>query len=117
MSALLVSLICISACSSGGSGEDSKPRDSSNRLKEITINGLDYGLSKEFYEGETVTVSLNAQGDGASSLSYDWTVEDGIDFRGQNTDTITFIAPQVTGYDSISVSVELSLDGGTLCIK
>lgn len=87
MSFLLLSLLCISACSSGGSGEYSKGSNDSNQLKEITINGLDYGFSNEFYEGETVAVSLNAQGDGASNLSYDRSVEDGIDFRGQNTDT------------------------------
>lgn len=62
-------------------------------------------------------MSLNAQGDGAARLTYDWKVgssANSIEFDGQNTDTITFVAPEVDGHSTVSVSVDIELEGGTL---
>lgn len=97
----------LNACSSGGSGGGFPEPEAT---PTITVADLDF--TQQYYEGEAVTLSLNAEGEAASRLSYHWEVSDGVEFQGQNTDTITFVAPQVTGTEVVSVEVEMTLDGG-----
>lgn len=104
---LLLAATLFSACSNGGSESDDLQLEP---MPTITVSDLRF--SQEYYEGEVVTLSLNAEGEAASRLSYHWKVSDGVEFQGQNSDTITFIAPQVTGQQVVNVEVEMTLDNG-----
>lgn len=104
---LLLAAPLLNACSNGGSEGDTPQFEP---MPAITVSDLRF--SQQYYEGEVVTLSLNAEGDAASRLSYHWKVSGGVEFQGQNTDTITFIAPQVTGQKLVRVEVEMTLDNG-----
>lgn len=96
----------------GGGGSEGE-KQSTN--KNITISRLPTTAS--INEGELVTLSLNTQGDDSNALSYDWEVKrnnEQISFSGQNTDTITFISPDVVNTGTISVSVKIDLSNGVL---
>jgi len=68
-------------------------------------------------ENAEVTLSITARGDGVPDLNYDWTVTyqgEAYAFSGQNTSSITLVAPEVDQPSVISVVVDMSLSGGSL---
>ncbi len=106
-------LLALTAC--GGDGGSGGTDTNGGGLNRISYTELP--LSSEADEGTQVQLSLNTSGAGSNDLSYEWEVTfqgQDLPFQGQNTDTITFIAPQVDNPASISVSYELELKNGTL---
>jgi hypothetical protein len=114
---LLGMSVFLMACSSGGGSSEKKssaaPCAPTSAFPKITITEIGYGV-REFYEGETVKVSLNAQGECKNNMTYQWRVEGNIPFTGQNTDTITFVAPTTEVFQSLDVEVSFGLQGGAL---
>ncbi len=115
-SLILCTLFTLSACGGGGSGGGGTDGGgSSGGIKNISYQELPFSLNAD--ENSSVQLTLNTSGAGANNLAYDWEVTfngEALPFQGQNTDTITFTAPEVDGPDSVSVSYELDLKDGTL---
>lgn len=107
-------ILLLSAC--GGSGGSGGSYGGSGGIERISFTEL--GLSRTVNEGDRVTLSLNVQGDTDNQMTYEWSVtyrnHGDVEFEGQNTDTITFIAPETTGRGFINVSVEMDLEQGNL---
>lgn len=102
--------IILTGCG-GGSSDDNQPTTN----QKITISALP--LTYSVNEGENVTISLNTLGDDSNALSYDWELKNNnqtIPFVGQNTDTISFTAPDVVNSGTITVSVKIDFPNGTL---
>ena len=103
---LIITSSILVACG-GGSGGSSGPV--SGGVDLITFTSLPFFVSVG--EGETVSFDLNASGDGAEDLSYDWEVtsdDANIIISGQGTDSISFIAPEVDANGVIRVQVQVS---------
>ncbi|WP_370980556.1 hypothetical protein [Agaribacterium sp. ZY112] len=113
---LLLALTTLTLFACGGGGGDSSNSEAPKTLTNITVDDLSrYSLTVN--EGQTVTLSLNTQVEGSADVAYDWQISfkgDDVAFTGQNTDTISFVAPEVDMPGSVSVSVEISLENGTL---
>ncbi len=107
----LIASLLGSACSSGGSGGDSSSSPSGG-FSEVSISQVKG--SQLHYEGETVTLSVDAGGDAANNLSFAWTLSGDVEFDGQGTSAITFVAPEVNGTRVISVQVKAELKDGRL---
>ena len=103
---LFFSLSLISACGGGGGSDD---EGVPSRSGSISI--VEPPSSLRVNEGDVVTISLGATGDGAELLMYSWEVSQGNDdlmFTGGDTDTIRFVAPQVDRDTPVSVDVLIS---------
>jgi len=99
----------------GGSGGGSDT-EKSGGLSNITVTKLS-DLPNKYNEHQTITLSLNTQGKGANDVTYNWEVEfsgKALTFSGQNTQTISFTAPEVDDIETVSVSVTLGLNDGDL---
>lgn len=107
----LIASLLVSACSSGGSGGDSSASPSGG-FSEVSISQVKG--SQPHYEGETVTLSVDAGGDAANNLSFNWTLSGDVEFEGQGASAITFVAPEVNGTRVISVQVKAELKDGRL---
>lgn len=107
----LIASLLVSACSSGGSGGDSSTGPSGG-FSEVSISQIKG--SQQHYEGETITLSVDADGDVADSLSFAWTLSGNVEFQGQGTSAITFVAPEMDGRGVISVRVKAELKDGKL---
>ena len=102
----------LSGCGGGG-GSDS---EESGGIQNITVTPLSDQAS-QYNEHQMVTLSLNTQGEGADSVTYNWEVEfagNALAFSGQNTQTISFAAPEVDDIKSVSVSVTLGMADGRI---
>lgn len=100
----LLGLLTFALAACSGSDDDSQPASN-----EITYDSLPRTI--EVNEGERVTLDLNLQGEGAGSLSFTWRISHhflDIEFSGQGTDSISFIAPDVTGLTGLSIFVNLN---------
>ena len=98
----------------GGGGDSSSDDNDSGGLQEITYTELP---RLTVNEGERVEYDLNINSRFHDDMTFDWSVSlsgTQIEFEGQNTDSISFIAPEVTGDRSVSVSVAMSLNEGNL---
>lgn len=107
-----VLLTGLSGCGGGGSS-DSEP---TNGIQNITVTPLS-SQNTQYDEHEIVVLSLDTQGDNVGSVTYDWVVEysgSSLAFSGQNTQEISFEAPEVDGLESVSVSVTLGMANGNL---
>lgn len=105
-SALILFSLLIYACGGGGDGGGT-----TGGTSQVSISSLP--SIQTVNENESVTVSLNASGEGSNALSFDWTVRfqnQDISFSGQGNDSITFVAPDVDGTGVVSVNV--SIDAG-----
>lgn len=107
----LIASLLIGACSSGGSGGESSASPSGG-FSEVSISQVKGPQQR--YEGETVTLSVDAEGDVAENLRFAWTLSGDVEFQGQGTSAITFVAPEVNGISVISVRVKAGLKNGTL---
>ena len=106
-------LSSLSGCGGGGGGSDSEPNGG---IQSISFTPLT-NLTSRYNERETVRLSLNTQGDEAGTVTYDWEVEfagNALAFSGQNTQEISFTAPEVDDTASVRVSVTLGLTDGRL---
>lgn len=110
---LLLILTCLfaGACSSGGSSS-SPSNEPKGGIPEISISPIQ-GL-QPYYEGDTVRLSLRVEGEVAGKLNFVWSLPSDIEFQGQGTRSITFVAPEVDGIRVLSILVEVDLEGGTL---
>ncbi|MDZ7924933.1 MAG: hypothetical protein U5M23_12975 [Marinagarivorans sp.] len=111
-------LASLAGCGSGGGGDDQQKTQNTNEgFKQISITSL-RNQKTNYNEGEQVVISLDTQNPSSATVTYDWTVSavsgGAINFTGQNSDTIRFIAPQVEGDLAISITVKLGLNGGQL---
>lgn len=107
--------IGLAGCGSSGGSDDNKTAPP-KLTAPITITSL-RDQKTTFNEGEQVRLSLNTQNPDNSPITYNWTLNYSggtINFSGQNTDTITFTAPQVDEQTAISVVVKMGVSGGTL---
>ncbi|KZN29449.1 hypothetical protein N480_06920 [Pseudoalteromonas luteoviolacea S2607] len=101
-----LALSAVIALSLSACGSDDAP--SAPRVQNITYEALPAILT--FNEGETVRLSLNTKGEGASGLKFNWTVKylnQDVTFTGQGSDTISFKAPNVDMHSTMQVSVKL----------
>lgn len=116
---LFVLNLCLAGCSNSS---DSSSNDSQNTTKpaattsgpvfpQITVTQLSF---TDYFEYEPVTLTLNAQGDNLSNVTYNWTLGQDIAFTGQGTDTIKFMAPAVDAATRVSVQVDIDVKEGTL---
>ena len=99
----------------GGSGDGSDTSQSGG-LQNITVTSLSSQPTK-YNEHQTITLSLNTQGNGANNVTYNWEVEfagNALSFSGQGTQAISFTAPEVDDIKTVSVSVTLGLANGNL---
>lgn len=109
----LLTSICLSLLSACGGGGDSE--ESSNELGKLSFTALP--TFPEANENQTVTFTLDVSGKGSDKLNFDWEVTylgEDLTFTGQNTDTISFVTPEVTGNKPVYVSVDFDLSEGTL---
>ncbi len=109
----LLMLICFSILSACGGGDDSE--ESSNELGKLSFTALP--TFPEANENQTATFTLDVSGKGSDRLNFDWEVTylgEDLTFTGQNTDTISFVTPEVTGNKPVYVSVDFDLNEGTL---
>ena len=108
---LLFSIFYITACDGGDSDKPSP-----NGFDLIEVGKLPFGL--RYFEGERVTISLPVDPAKVAQLNFDWTLGEiaskPVTFDGQNTQTISFIAPEVDRDTPLSVDVEISLKSGDL---
>lgn len=98
--------LSLAACG-GGSDNNDSPSTSINDNK-VTYTELPTFI--DVNEGEEVTLSLNTTGSNAKNLTFIWTVRGvngDVPFTGQGSDTIKFIAPEVSQQTSLSISVKL----------
>ena len=106
---VLIPSLFIYSCGGGGSsGSNSDSPNMPGPIQQITIDEFPALLSVN--ENETVTLSLNPRGEGAGDLTFDWSVEfrgEPLEFSGQNTDSISFVAPEVDFGGSVSVRVDI----------
>ena len=104
---LTITSTILVACG-GGSGGSSAPVSGGVDLITFT----DFPLFVTAEEGTTVSFDLNASGDGAEELSYEWEIisnnDADITISGQGTDSISFIAPEVDNTSTIRVEVQIS---------
>jgi hypothetical protein len=110
--ALLTGLV---GCGGGGGGGGSD-NEQSGGIQKITVTALT-SLPSQYNERQIVTLSLNTQGDDAGTVTYDWKVEfngNALTFSGQNTQEISFTAPDVDNIEAVRVSVTLGLAEGRL---
>ncbi len=101
--------ILLTACGGGSGGSEEGGVKTLTYQKFATYSYAD--------EGDTVRLSARIEGDGANSVDYLWEVSfDGqpLEFTGQGSNTISFIAPDVTVIGFVDVNVEFSLDGSSL---
>ena len=107
-------LVGLTGCGGGsGGGSDT---EKSGGLSNITVTKLS-DLPSKYNEHQTITLSLNTQGKGANDVTYNWEVEfsgKALTFSGQNTQTISFTAPEVDDIETVRVSVTLGLRNGEL---
>ena len=109
---LFASALFISACGGGGGDGSGDGINNGGEALDISIGGFPASINA--VEGDVVTVSLNVTGPDAEFLTYDWELDFGdaeIAFTGDDTDTISFVAPEVEPFSIVQVSVEVSLDG------
>ncbi|WP_053980793.1 hypothetical protein [Marinagarivorans algicola] len=110
---LAVSLI---SCGSGG-GDDDSSASKTGAPSNITITSLS-DQKNQYNEGERVTFDLNTQNTAASIVTYDWEValigQGSIEFTGQGTSSISFIAPEIDRDSTVSISVKIGLANGTI---
>lgn len=109
-----VLLVGLTGCG-GGSGGGSDTTESGG-LGNITVTKLS-DLPNKYNEHQTITLSLNTQGEGSNDVTYNWIVEfsgNALTFSGQNTQTISFEAPEVNDIQTVRVSVTLGLRNGEL---
>jgi len=102
----------LSGCG-GGSESDT---GQGGGIQNITVTPL-INLPNQYNEHQTVTLSLNTQGDDTGTVTYDWEVEfngNALAFSGQNTQEISFTAPEVDDIESVRVSVTLGKSDGEL---
>ncbi len=116
--ALVTSLLSSALITGCGGGSDSSTTNKNSKPSSIfpkTYEVSDISDQRITYnEGEKVSFRLNTQGDADKQLNYKWTVQGINSFEGQNTDAISFIAPEVDATHSYTISVKISSDNTSL---
>lgn len=110
----ILSLFLVAACGGGGGGSSSANMNAG--LSVVTLNEM-RGLRAEYKEGEAVVLQLDVSGEAADDLSYNWEVDhegEQLEIFGQNSSTISFVAPDVDVVGTVSVNVTIELQEGRL---
>lgn len=113
LSTVYILSICLLTACGGGGGETSNP---STGMSRITVNDITE-QRVEYKEGETVALSLYTADDSSEDINFNWRVTFGgqeLEFIGQNTASISFLAPDVEHIGTVDVSVEIDLNNGRL---
>ena len=107
--------LLLSGC--GGSSEELNDDNLVSLGADIPLNYTPLENNQQVDESQPVELSLNTQGVGIENLSYTWEVlfeNENIAIQGQDTDTISFTAPEVEQDANIFVNVVIRSDDNTL---